>query len=98
MANRPRIVRDKPFVSLLVVVSAFFAVWLVTALWGPMAAALVVVALAGVALYARKRRLRQAQIPVDTFSFAGVADRMRAKDLAKARVDAQRRADLAGAR
>ena len=100
MGHWPKIVREKPFVSVLAVAIASLVVWLVAALWGPIAvASLAVLALTCVALYARHSSVREAhaRATAGTFSFADVVVRMRAKDRAQALLNAQRREEIVGA-
>ena len=100
MAYRPKIVREHPFTSLLAIAAAALVALLVVALWGPVAWALIaVLALtSGVAWawYRRRAGDARARAAADTFSFADVVIRMRAKDAAQVLIAAQRRQELIG--
>jgi Flp pilus assembly protein TadB len=102
MAHWPQIVRDHPFKSLLALAVTSTVALLVVALWGPIVwVSTAVLALSGAGLYAWYRRGAQAaraRAAADTFSFADVVLRMRAKDAAQVLVATQRRQELLGAR
>jgi len=101
MAYWPRIVRAKPFLSVLAVAIASILAWLVIALSGPSVSLTVaVLALICLALYPWYRGTRDARIraEADTFSFGDVVVRMRARQQAEDLITAKRRERLDTAR
>lgn len=100
MAYWPRIVRDNPFRSLLIVVVTPMLALLIVALSGMTAwVVAAVLAVSCVALYVWLRlraRDAHARAAADPFSFGDVVLRMRAKERAQVLVAAARRQELLG--
>jgi hypothetical protein len=104
MAYWPEIIRDKPFVSVLVVVMGAvvaWVVWFLGTLWGPAVwVPLTALVLTCVAIYAWYQAMREARAlaATDTFSFAEVVVRMHARERAQALINAERRERALAAR
>ena len=101
MADWPRIIRNRPLVSLLAVSTASLVSFSVVRLWGPVAwVAAATLASTCFALYAWHRRVSEAhaRAAADGFSFREWVVRMREKDRARVLIDTQRREQIAGTR